>query len=62
MTSWLTIADAANRVSRSRRTIRAWIQAGHMTEYFGRVRETDLLEAERLARARMRAGRPRQSG
>lgn len=61
MTVWLTIDDAAARVSRSRRTVRAWIQAGHIREYFGRVRETDLLEAERLARARMRAGRPRRS-
>lgn len=60
MTTWLTLDDAAKRVARSRRTIRAWIQAGHLSEYFGRVRETDLLQAERLARARMRAGRPRR--
>lgn len=60
MTTWLTLDDAAKRVARSRRTIRAWIHVGHLSEYLGRVRESDLIQAEKLARSRMRAGRPRR--
>lgn len=58
MTTWLTIEDAAERVGKSERTIRNWIDAG-LTATFGRVREDELLECDRLMRSRR--GRPRKT-
>lgn len=58
MNRWLKIADAAKRVGRSERTIRRWIENGDIALHMGRLRESDLIEAEQLARSRV--GRPRK--
>ncbi|WP_144795715.1 hypothetical protein [Microbacterium paludicola] len=41
---------AADRVGRNMRTIRRWEEKGLLTFVLGRVRESDLLAAERAAR------------
>lgn len=50
---------AADRVGRDVRTIRRWEAKGLLTFVLGRVREADLLDAER--RARMNRGGDRRS-
>lgn len=50
---------AARRVGRDVRTIRRWEARGLLTFVLGRVREADLLEAER--QARMNRGGDRRS-
>ncbi len=57
---WLTLAEAAERVGRTNRSIRSWVQAGHIKPMLGRVRESELLAAEKLMRSRMHGGRPRR--
>lgn len=57
---WLTIRDAAERVGRSPRTIKAWRQRGELTVLAGRVRESHLLEVEKRMRGRT-GGRPRKT-
>lgn len=52
---WLTIADAATRVSRSQATIRRWHSKGHIVIRLGRVDEAELLRAERTVRTQTRA-------
>lgn len=49
---WLTVADAAERVSRSRRTVDRWVREGLLRSGGGRVREKDLLFVERRVRQR----------
>lgn len=58
---WLTLAEAAERVGRTSRSIRAWVQAGHLKPMLGRVRESELIAAEKLMRSRMHGGRPKRS-
>jgi hypothetical protein len=56
----VTIYDrkgAAERVGKNLATIYRWEERGLLTFVLGRVRESDLLAAERAARARR--GRPR---
>jgi transposase len=54
---WLTIPQAAARVGRSPETIRRWIRLGRLTglrnpiDHQVYVRETQLLDVERDARA-----------
>lgn len=55
---WLDLAQAAKRAGRSERTVRRWIEAGHIKLVLGRMREGELLEVER--RMRGRRGRPRK--
>lgn len=47
---WLTIPDAAQRVSRSERTIRRWVQERRLACYLGMVNEHALLTVHRDAR------------
>jgi hypothetical protein len=49
-------AGAAVRVGRDIRTIRRWESKGWLTFTLGRVRESDLLEAEKTARENGRRG------
>ena len=49
---WLTVAAAAERVHRSKRTIYRWISDGEVTMLAGRVRESDLLTVDREMRRR----------
>jgi predicted site-specific integrase-resolvase len=53
---WLSIAEAAERVGKSVRTIKAWRQRGEITVLVGRVRESDVVEADKRMRERMHAG------
>jgi hypothetical protein len=53
----LTLAEAAERVGRSERSVRRWRQLGMVRFCLGRVREDDLLEADRAARARLSPAR-----
>lgn len=53
-------AGAADRVGRDVRTIRRWEARGWLVFTLGRVREADLLAAEKCAR--MRRGGDRRSG
>lgn len=48
----LTVADAAVRVHRSRKTIYRWISEGVVTMLGGRVRESDVVAAEMEMRRR----------
>lgn len=55
---WLTIDEAAQRVDRSKDTIYRWIRNGILTAPLGRVRESQLLEADVQMRGRI--GRPKK--
>lgn len=57
---WLTLNECAERVGKSRRTIRVWVQRNELKPMLGRVREVDLLAVESRMRARMKEGRPRK--
>ncbi len=57
--SWLTRAQAAERVKRTERTIRNWESAGLLKPTLGRYREQDVLKADREMRGRV--GRPRKA-
>jgi len=57
MTRWLTVEQAAERVSRSPDTIYRWARQDLIMLVAGRVLERQLLEADRLKRQRV--GRPR---
>lgn len=59
---WLTVTEAAERVGRTERTIRAWIAHGDVTAILRRVRETELVRTDQLKRKRRAQGRPRRSG
>ena len=55
----MTIYDmkgAAARVDRDERTLKRWVARGWLTFTLGRVREADLLQAEKMARENMRRG------
>ncbi|MDY0828571.1 hypothetical protein SK224_05455 [Microbacterium sp. BG28] len=52
---------AADRVGRSARTIKRWEERGWLTFTLGRVRESDLLDAEKQAR-KQRGGDRRSKG
>ncbi len=54
---WLTLAAAAERVGRSRRTIDRWVAEGAVVPVMGRIKESALLETDR--RKRESIGRPR---
>lgn len=56
---WLTIDEAAERLNVDRRTVRRYITRDGLVEILGRVSERALLKAQRAAKARERAGRPR---
>lgn len=57
---WLTIAEAAERVGRDPRTIKRWRANDEITVLADRVRESDLLDADKRIRAR-KGGRPRKT-
>ena len=50
--AWMTVAAAAVRVHRSKRTIYRWISDGEVAMLAGRVRESDLLTVDRVMRSR----------
>lgn len=54
--------SAAERVGRSVRTIKRWEERGWLTFTLGRVRESDLLDAEKQARENGRRGGRRSKG
>lgn len=56
---WLTIDEAAERLNVDRRTVRRYITRDGLVEILGRVSERALLKAQKAAKARQRAGRPR---
>lgn len=56
---WLTIDEAAERLNVDRRTVRRYITRDGLVEILGRVSERALLRAQKAAKARQRAGRPR---
>ena len=56
---WLTIDEAAERLNVDRRTVRRYITRDGLVEILGRVSECALLKAQRAAKAREHAGRPR---
>lgn len=58
---WLTVADAAARVGVSARTVRRYIARDGVTELLGRVRESEVVAAEKAARGRVKVGRPKKS-
>jgi hypothetical protein len=65
MKTWLTLAEAAERIraegtaiASAERRIRRWVDAGELTSLAGRFRLADVLSAEK--RMRGRRGRPRK--
>ncbi len=59
-TVWLTLDECAERIGKSRRTLRVWVQNGELKPMLGRVRESDLLATEKRMRERMHRGRPKK--
>ena len=53
--AWLSIEECAGRVKRSKPTIYRWVGEGLVTVLAGRIRESQLLEAERAVRLRRAA-------
>jgi predicted site-specific integrase-resolvase len=56
---WLTIEEAAERLGVDRRTVRRYITRDGLVELIGRVSERALLKAQKAAKDRQHAGRPR---
>ena len=56
---WLTVAAAAERVHRSKQTIYRWISDGEVTMLAGRVRESEVVSADRKIRRRRKQGKTR---
>lgn len=63
----LTIAEAAERVGRSARTVKRWIEEGRLTAFEERsprqllLVEKDVVEVEKANRDAFAAGRPRKA-
>lgn len=53
---WLSLAEAAVRVHRTKRTIYRWIDDGELRAFDGRVRESHVLDVDKAMRTRV--GRP----
>lgn len=51
--SWLSVSAAASRVRRSEGTVRRWVRDGDLLMVAGRVRESDLVDADRRVRRRV---------
>ena len=56
---WMTVAAAAERVHRSKQTIYRWVSDGEVTMLAGRVRESEVVSADREVRRRRQRGKTR---